>query len=108
MSCGIYKITNKINGHSYIGLSKNIESVFLIIKQKLLIVKEKMILIKFFTKQYVNMGLIILPMKLLKNAQKISLKNVKYTGLNIIILILIEKIIMKLLVEICQVRILFT
>lgn len=25
MSCGIYKITNVINGHSYIGLSKNIE-----------------------------------------------------------------------------------
>ena len=25
MSCGIYKITNLINGHSYIGMSKNIE-----------------------------------------------------------------------------------
>ena len=28
MSCGIYKITNKINGHSYIGLSKDIEKRF--------------------------------------------------------------------------------
>lgn len=28
MSCGIYKITNKINGHSYIGLSTNIEKRF--------------------------------------------------------------------------------
>lgn len=28
MSCGIYKITNKINGHSYIGLSKDIERRF--------------------------------------------------------------------------------
>lgn len=28
MSCGIYKITNKINGHSYIGLSNNIEHRF--------------------------------------------------------------------------------
>lgn len=25
MSCGIYKITNTINSHSYIGLSKNIK-----------------------------------------------------------------------------------
>ena len=25
MSCGIYKITNKINGHSYIGQSVDIE-----------------------------------------------------------------------------------
>ena len=25
MSCGIYKITNKINNKSYIGCSKNIE-----------------------------------------------------------------------------------
>lgn len=25
MTCGIYKITNKINGHSYIGQSLNIE-----------------------------------------------------------------------------------
>ena len=25
MSCGIYKITNLINGHSYIGMSKDIE-----------------------------------------------------------------------------------
>lgn len=25
MTCGIYKITNKINEHSYIGLSRNIE-----------------------------------------------------------------------------------
>lgn len=28
MSCGIYKITNKLNGHSYIGLSINIEKRF--------------------------------------------------------------------------------
>lgn len=28
MTCGIYKITNKINGHSYIGLSKDIEKRF--------------------------------------------------------------------------------
>lgn len=28
MTCGIYKITNKLNGHSYIGLSKNIERRF--------------------------------------------------------------------------------
>lgn len=28
MSCGIYKITNKENGHMYIGLSKNIERRF--------------------------------------------------------------------------------
>ena len=28
MSCGIYKITNKINGHMYIGLSTNIEKRF--------------------------------------------------------------------------------
>jgi len=26
MSCGIYKITNKINNHSYIGQSVNIEN----------------------------------------------------------------------------------
>ena len=26
MSCGIYKITNKVNNHSYIGQSINIES----------------------------------------------------------------------------------
>lgn len=26
MSCGIYRITNQINGHMYIGLSKNIEN----------------------------------------------------------------------------------
>lgn len=34
MSCGIYKITNKLNGHSYIGLSKNIEKRFLDHKTK--------------------------------------------------------------------------
>lgn len=28
MSCGIYKITNKINGHAYIGMSTNIERRF--------------------------------------------------------------------------------
>lgn len=28
MSCGIYRIINKINGHSYIGLSNNIEKRF--------------------------------------------------------------------------------
>lgn len=36
MTCGIYKITNKANGHSYVGLSKNIERRFADHKSKAL------------------------------------------------------------------------
>ena len=66
INCGIYKITNQVNGKVYIGQSKNIHRRWLKHKNVAKIIAQML----SYIRQYMNLELTILILKLLKNVHR--------------------------------------